>query len=195
MAVPSLNYNCTSLTKLNTHMTIKQIIDDKAVKRLEKRNVLVEGIINGNFDFSAVSAACSLLPEKKISLLLEAIEEVSRSKEFVLEEAYLKLSESYILSSDPSCKREASRIVGNLAAAFPENLDHAITALMQNANDDGTVIRWASAYALSRIVIIPQYARGPLFEQISDLYEKEKETGVKNQYSKALKKAQRIRSA
>lgn len=147
-------------------MTIKQIIDDKAVKRLEKRNVLVEGIINGTFDFSAVSAACSLLPEKKVSLMLEAIEEVSRSKEFVLEEDYLKLSESYILSSDPSCKREASRIVGNLAAAFPENLDHAITALMQNANHDGTVIRWASAYALSRIVIIPQYARGPLFEQI-----------------------------
>lgn len=176
-------------------MTIKQIIDDKTIKRLEKRNALIEGILNRNFDFSAVTAACSLLPEKKISLLLEAIEEVSRSKEFALEEDYLKLSESYILSSDPSCKREASRIVGNLAAAFPENLDHAITALMQNANHDGTVIRWASAYALSRIVIIPQYARGPLFEQISNLCEKEKETGVKNQYSKALKKAQKIRSA
>lgn len=175
-------------------MTIRQIIDDKSVKRLEKRTVLVEGIINGNFDFSAISAACSLLPAKKISLLLEAIEEVSRSKEFFLEEDYLKLSENYILSSDPSCKREASRIVGNLAAAFPEDLDRAISALLQNADDEGTVIRWASAYALSRIVIIPQYARGPLFEQISDLYEKEKETGVKNQYSKALKKAQKIRS-
>ena len=174
-------------------MTIEQIIDDKSVKRLEKRNAIVEGIINGSFDFSAVSAACSLLPEKKVSLLLEAIEEVSRSKEFFLGEDYLKLSESYILSSDPSCKREASRIVGNLAAAFPENLDHAIAALMQNANDDGTVIRWASAYALSRIVMIPQYAKGPLFEQISRLYEKEKETGVKNQYQKALKKAEKIR--
>lgn len=174
-------------------MTIEQIIDDKSVKRLEKRNAIVEGIINGNFDFSAVSAACSLLSEKKVSLLLEAIEEVSRSKEFFLGEDYLKLSESYILSSDPSCKREASRIVGNLAAAFPENLDHAIAALMQNANDDGTVIRWASAYALSRIVMIPQYAKGPLFEQISRLYEKENETGVKNQYQKALKKAEKIR--
>lgn len=174
-------------------MTIKQVIDDKTMKRLEKRNALVEGIIGGNYDFSAVSAACSLLPEKKISLLLEAIEEVSRSKEFALEEEYVKLSEGSILSSDPSCKREASRIVGNLAAAFPEDLDHAISALLQNADDEGTVIRWASAYALSRIVIIPQYAKGPLFEQISHLYEKEKETGVKNQYGKALKKAGKIR--
>ncbi len=174
-------------------MTIKQIIDDKSVKRLEKRNAIVEGIANGSFDFSAVSAACSFLPEKNIALLLEAIEEVSRSKEFSLGEDYLNLSERYILSSNPSCKREASRIVGNLAAAFPTKLDHAITALLQNADHEGTVIRWASAYALSRIVILPQYARGPLFEQISDLYEKEKENGVKNQYRKALKKAEKIR--
>ena len=174
-------------------MTIKQIIDDKSVKRLEKRKAIIEGIVNGSFDFSAVSAACSILPEKSIALLLEAIEEVSRSKEFALEEGYLNLSERYILSSDPSCKREASRIVGNLAAAFPAKLDHAITALLQNADQNGTVIRWASAYALSRIVIIPQYAKGPLFEQISKLYEKEKENGVKNQYGKALKKAEKIR--
>lgn len=174
-------------------MTIKQIIDDKSVKRLEKRNAIVEGIINGSFDFSAVSAACSFLPEKNISLLLEAIEEVSRSKEFALEEDYLNLSERYILSSDPACKREASRIVGNLAATFPAKLDHAITALLQNAEQDGTVIRWASAYALSRIVILPQYARGPLFEQVTALCEKEQENGVKNQYRKALKKAEKIR--
>ena len=69
-------------------MTIQQIIDDKSIKRLEKRNAIVEGILNRSFDFSAVSAACSFLPEKKIALLLEAIEEVSRSKEFSLEEDY-----------------------------------------------------------------------------------------------------------
>lgn len=174
-------------------MTIKQIIDDKSVKRLEKRKLIVEGVVNGSLDFSAVSAACSLLPEKNISLLLEAIEEVSRSKEVSLGEDYLTLAERYILSSDPSCKREASRIVGNLAAAFPAKLDRAITALLQNAHQDGTVIRWASAYALSRIVIIPQYARGPLFEQVTKLYEQETENGVKNQYGKALKKAEKIR--
>ncbi len=174
-------------------MTIKQIIDDKSLKRLEKRKAIVEGIVNGSFDFSAISAACSFLPEKNISLLLETMEEVSRSKEFSLGEDYLNLAERYILSSDPSCKREASRIVGNLTAAFPAKLDRAITALLQNADHDGTVIRWASAYALSRIVIIPQYARGPLFEQISSLCEKEEENGVKNQYRKALKKAQKIR--
>lgn len=173
-------------------MTITEIMNSKALKRLEKRNSLVEAIINREFNFSIILEACESLPEKHISLLLEAIEEVSRSKEFTLEADYLDLAEKYILSSDNSCKREASRIVGNLANKFPTKLDNAITALLQNTKNDGTVIRWASAYALSRI-IIPQYAKSLLFEQISDLCAKEHESGVKNQYIKALKKAEKFR--
>lgn len=174
-------------------MTITEIMNNKSLKRLEKRNSLAEAIINREFNVSIILEACESLPEKNISLLLEAIEEVSRSKEFTLEADYLDLAEKYILSSDNSCKREASRIVGNLANKFPTKLDKAITALFQNTKNDGTVIRWASAYALSRIIIIPQYAKSPLFEQISDLCAKENESRVKNQYIKALKKAEKIR--
>lgn len=174
-------------------MIIIDIINDKSLKRLEKREVIVESIINRKVDFSTISEVCEILPEKKVSLLLEAIEEVSRSKEFILEADYLDLAEKYILSSDNSCKREASRIVGNLANKYPTKLDDAIVALLKNTDDEGTVIRWASAYALSRIIVIPQYAKSSLFEQISDLCAREEENGVKNQYIKALKKAEKIR--
>lgn len=174
-------------------MTITEIMNNKSFKRLEKRNSIVEAIINRELNISTIFEACKSLPEKNISLLLESIEEVSRSKEFTLEVDYLDLAEKYILSSDNSCKREASRIVGNLANKYPTKLDSAITALLQNTENDGTVIRWASAYALSRIIIIPQYAKSPLFERISDLCAKENENGVKNQYIKALKKAEKIR--
>ena len=115
------------------------------------------------------------------------------SKCFILFSILLFLLTKYILSSDNSCKREASRIVGNLADKFPTKLDDAIIALLQNTDNEGTVIRWASAYALSRIIVIPQYAKSSLFEQISDLCAKENESGVKNQYIKALKKAEKIR--
>ncbi|MCI6990530.1 MAG: HEAT repeat domain-containing protein [Clostridiales bacterium] len=169
-------------------MTITEIMNNKALKRLEKRHSLAEAIINREFNFSMILEACESLPEKSRSLLLEAVEEVSRFKAFALEADYLDLAEKYILSSDHSCKREASRIVGNLANKFPTKLDKAIPALLQNTKNDGTVIRWASAYALSRIIVIPQYAKSPLFEQLSDLCAKENESGVKNQYIKALKK-------
>lgn len=174
-------------------MTITEIINNKSLKRLEKRNSIVAAIINGDISFSMISEACESLSEKNISLLLEAVEEVSRSKEFSLEPSYLDLAEKYIVSSDNSCKREASRIVGNLATTFPTKIESAIPPLLQNTENDSTVIRWASAYALSRIILIPNYAKSPLFEQISDLCAKENESGVKNQYSKALKKAEKFR--
>ena len=174
-------------------MTITEIINNKSLKRLEKRNSIVAAIINREVNFSIISEACESLTEKNISLLLEAVEEVSRSKDFTLEAEYLDLAEKYILSPDNSCKREASRIVGNLANKFPTKLENAITALLQNAGNDSTVIRWASAYALSRIIMIPHYAKSPLFEQISDLCAKENESGVKNQYIKALKKVEKFR--
>lgn len=63
-------------------MTIKQIIDDKSVKRIEKRNAIMEGIINGSFDFSAVSAACSLLPEKKHPLYWKPLKKLAVPKRF-----------------------------------------------------------------------------------------------------------------
>ena len=133
------------------------------------------------------------MPEKNISLLLEAVEEVSRSEEFTLEPEYLDLAEKYILSSDNSCKREASRIVGNLANKFPTKLANEICALLLIAGNERTVIILASSYALSRIFMIPHYAKSPLFKQISDLCAKENESGVKNQYIKALKKAEKFR--
>jgi len=42
-------------------------------------------------------------------------------------------------------KREASRVVGNIAHLFSDDLETAIHSLMENTKNDGTVIRWGSA--------------------------------------------------
>lgn len=86
-------------------MTITEIMNNKSLKRLEKKNFIVEAIINREVNFSIISEACESLPEKNI----------------------------------------------------------------------------------------PHYAKSPLFKQISDLCAKENESGVKNQYIKALKKAEKFR--
>lgn len=63
-------------------MTITEIMNNKSLKRLEKRNSIVEAIINREVNYSIISEACESSPEKNISLLLEAVEEVSRSNHF-----------------------------------------------------------------------------------------------------------------
>ena len=83
--------------------------------------------------------------------------------------------------------------VGNMAAQYPDLLDYAIEPLMRNTSDEGTVIRWAAAYALSRIVILDRYAKSDLYNRLVTVCDREEDNGVKNQYLKALKKAAKIR--
>ena len=80
-----------------------------------------------------------------------------------------------------------------MAAQYPDLLDEAIECLMKNTSDEGTVIRWAAAYALSRIVILDRYAKSDLYDRLLAVCDREEDNGVKNQYLKALKKAAKIR--
>jgi hypothetical protein len=77
---------------------------------------------------------------------------------------------------------------------FPDNLDVAIQYLMSNTKDDSTVIRWGSAYGLSRIMQIPKYANSDFYDVLTDLCEQEQENGVKNQLLNGLKKAKKLRT-
>jgi hypothetical protein len=76
---------------------------------------------------------------------------------------------------------------------FPNNLETAIQNLLENTKNEGTVIRWASAYALAKIIQIPQHANSELYDTLNELYEQEQENGVKNQLQNGLKKAKRLK--
>lgn len=119
---------------------------------------------------------------------MEAIEEISNKGLTALSLDYLEFAKKYISSKENSCKRESSRIVGNLASKFPQAVRDCIPALLDNAKDDGTVIRWSSAYALSRIILLEEYSNTELYEELVSICDKEQENGVRNQYLKAFKK-------
>lgn len=128
-----------------------------------------------------------------MALILEAMEAVTGKNPEVADLDWLKFVQEFITSKSNNLKREASRIVGNIAHLFPDDLDTAIHSLLENTKNDGTVIRWGSAYALARIIKIPQYANSELYDTLTDLSEQEQESGVKNQFLGGLKKAKKLR--
>lgn len=130
---------------------------------------------------------------KKSAIVFEAMEAVTSSDPLAADARWLNLAVKYISSSNNNIKREASRIVGNISCNFPDKLEKAIEKLLLNTNDAGTVVRWSSAYALSKIIVIPSYANSELYEKLTEICIIEEENGVKNQYVKALKKAAKLR--
>lgn len=174
-------------------MDILEILNNKSLKAIEKRTQIINALEKNMDSLKEVTIICNSLNDKQIAIILEAIEEITNKELIQVDVDYLIFAEGYILSDNNSCKREASRIVGNLAKRFPDKLDTAIKNLLKNTNNESTVIRWGSAYALSRIIVLPQFAKTDLFNEINCICDKEQENGVKNQYLKSLKKALKLR--
>ena len=169
-------------------MRLVDIFNDKSIKKIDARTMIIDGILQGNYTIEEIESVSQELKEKKIATILEAIEEISNKGLTALSLDYLEFANKYISSKENSCKRESSRIVGNLASKFPQAVRDCIPALLDNAKDDGTVIRWSSAYALSRIILLEEYSNTELYEELVSICDKEQENGVRNQYLKAFKK-------
>lgn len=174
-------------------MGIIELVSDKALKGIRRRAALVEELCSGRSGLADVLSSAPALNDQQLASLLEAIEEISNKRLMPLEAGYLHFATPWIAAQSNALKREASRIVGNLAAAHPSQLQEAIPLLLGNAQHESTVVRWASAYALSRIVLLREYAQSVLFDQLTALCGQEQDNGVKGQYLKALRKAEKLR--
>ena len=174
-------------------MNIIGILNNKNVKSLGKREAVVEAINTGLITIEEIQSFQNVLDDKKMALVLEAMETVTNKNPGEADLDWLKFAQGYITSESKNLKRESSRIIGNISHLFPDDLEDAIQSLSKNTENEGTVIRWGSAYALGRIVAIPRYANSELFNLVTDLYERENDNGVKNQYLGGLKKAKKLR--
>ena len=59
--------------------------------------------------------------------------------------------------------------------------------------DKGSLIRWAVAYALSRIVVLDRYAKSDLYDRLVTVCDRDEDNGIKNQYLISQNKAAKIR--
>ena len=174
-------------------MVLLELFQDKTLKATQKRKVIIDALVKKELSIEDVKKSCDILKDKELAIILEAIEEITNKGYMEADIKYLLFAQDYILSHHNAIKRESSRIIGNLAVQFPDNLENAINCLIENTRHEGTVVRWGSAYALSRIIVLPQFANTALYETLMSIAEKETESGVKNQYVKALKKAKKQR--
>jgi hypothetical protein len=173
-------------------MDVIDVLHDKKMKTVQKRAVLAEALRNKALLIDDAAALLGLT-DKDLAIILEAMEEVTRIEPSLSDSDWLTFAEQYIESNNNTLKREASRVIGNIAHLYADKLDSVIDKLLANCDDSSTVVRWGSAYALGRIILIPVYADSNLFDTLTEICGQEPESGVKNQYLAGLKKAKRIR--
>ena len=169
-----------------------EILNDRAMKPTEKRKLLISALRGTDSIGNVLKTVCEF-NEKQIALIMEAVEEITRDEKVENSQTFLMFARGYICANHNSLRREASRVIGNLASKCADQMTEIIPLLLENAENNSTVIRWSGAYALARIICLSEYAVTPLYDILTHLSDKEEDNGVKNQYLGGLKKAKKFR--
>lgn len=117
---------------------------------------------------------------------IEVMEYVSQDKpELII--PYLDFIIENLDYNAPKVKWETARVIGNLASKYPDRVEKSIKKLVLNAKDDGTVVRWSVAFALTEIAKSNSKLQKELVKRFNQIVKEESNNGVKNVYLKTLK--------
>ena len=172
-------------------MTIEQIFQDKSIKAKGKVKTLGEWLLNGELPIDELLAYAEKQKATDKATCIEAVEFATKKTPTIADENLLDYVTKSLKEDEPRVKWESAKVIGNIAKLFPENLDKSISNLLPNAENKGTVVRWATAYALAEILKLKTENNLKLLPKIEALCDKEEDNGVKKKYLDALKKVKK----
>jgi HEAT repeat protein len=172
-------------------MTIEELIQDKGIKAKAKVTQIGEWLVNGELSPEELMAFSETLKGSAKANCVEAFEYATKLKPEIADESLLAYSVVSLKDKEPRIKWESAKVIGNIAHRFPDQLEEAISGLLINATDSGTVVRWAAAFALGEILKLKTERSLRLVPLMDALSEKETENGVKKKYLDALKKVKK----
>jgi hypothetical protein len=119
--------------------------------------------------------------------ILAALESISRQRPAVVV-PHVGFIIDHLDDAPPRVRWEASRVVGNLAGANAPGLRSAVPALLRNARNEGTVVRWSAAFALTQLALCDAVLGQELLPRLRELAHRETGGGIRAMYEKALKR-------
>lgn len=172
-------------------MTIEQVFQDKTIKAKAKVSTIGEWLINGELPIDELVAYAEKQKATDKATCIEAVEYATKKDPSIADENLLVYVTIALKDDEPRVKWESAKVIGNIAKIFPGQLDKAISNLLPNAEKSGTVVRWATAFALSEILKLKTESYKKLLPKIETLCENEEDNGVKKKYIDALKKVKK----
>lgn len=174
-----------------TDMTIEQLFQDKTIKAKGKVAILGDWIINRELPLDELMAYAEKQKATDKATCIEAVEYATKKMPAIADQSLLDYVTRSLCDDEPRVKWESAKVIGNIAGQFPDGLEKAINNLLPNAGNSGTVVRWATAYALAEILKLKTGDNKTLLPEVEALLEQEEDNGVKKKYSDALKKVKK----
>lgn len=169
-------------------MNLEDIFADKELKNKKRTETIAVALESKTISVDDLISFSSKAKKDTIkATCMEALEYTTQNHKEIASLDVLNFARKNLYTQSPRLKWESARVIGNIAGEFPNNIDAVIKDLIANVDDDGTVVRWSIAYALSSIYSIPKYATDEFALVLKDILNKEEKDSIKKIYKKALK--------
>ncbi|MCS4229142.1 hypothetical protein [Sphingobacterium sp. BIGb0165] len=169
-------------------MEIEEIFQDKSIKLKGKVAILGARLLNGDLSLQLLLEYADQQKAIDKATCLEAIEYATKKNSTIANSNLLDYVTHALKDNEPRVKWESAKIVGNITKLFPDQLDKTVANLLKNTRNSGTVVRWATAYALAEIIKLKTVQNDFLIPEVELLCELEEDNGVKKKYLDVLKK-------
>ncbi len=172
-------------------MNLELLFEDTTIKAKAKVEQVGKWLLNNELP---VEELISFAEKKKAAdkaTCIEAMEYATKKMPAIANEILLDYVTNTLKEEGPRVKWESAKVIGNIAKLFPGNLNKPVKNLLSNAENPGTVVRWAIAYALAEILKLKTSLNKTLLPAIENLYNQEEDNGVKKKYLDGLKKAKK----
>ena len=151
----------------------------------KKARAIADDLLSGALKPEALIEASTDLPDTELAILLESLEGATRKEPALVNDKLLALLVESLGHAAPRVQWEAARTIGNVAKLHAEHLGSAVDALLANTTSDGTVVRWATAQALTAI-LRASHTDNDFRARLSEIAAREQDEGVRGVYDKAL---------
>ena len=172
-------------------MKIEELLIDKTKKVKEKTETISNWLLDGSLPTDELIAFAEKSKDSEKATCIEAFEYATKLNSKIADENVLSFVVKMLAEKAPRVKWESAKVIGNIAHLYPEKLNKAIDSLLINSEYDGTVVRWATAFALGEILKLKTKHNEKLLPTIEAICNREQENGVKKKYLDAIKKAKK----
>jgi len=168
-------------------MTINEVLNDKTLKAKGKVTLLGDWLIKGQLPVEELLACAEKQKGTQKATCIETLEYATKKQPVLGSESLLAFVTETLKDEEPRIKWESAKVIANIATLFPDQSEKAIPSLLLNAENKGTVVRWATASALVEIIRSKAGTNKKLLSKIKLLVEKEEDNAVKKKYLALLK--------
>jgi HEAT repeat protein len=172
-------------------MELDEIFSDKTLKQKAKTELLGKQLLEKKLSIDTLIAFAEKSKDAEKATCIEAIEYATKQQPEIADEKCWKYVVQKLTEDAPRVKWESAKVIGNIAHLYPTKLNGAISNLLTNSEYDGTVVRWAAAFALGEILKLKTKHNKHLLPAIEAISDREEDNGVKKKYHDALKKAKK----